>query len=73
MTDKMLNTDLAGNPQMMARSCRSRAMTMREIAAAMHDPHTREALLRQAVAWDEMAASAELRAGRITAHEAEGH
>ncbi len=44
---------------MMARSCRSRAMTLREIAAAMHDPHTRQALLRQAATWDDMAASAE--------------
>lgn len=63
--DKMLNRRLADDPRMMARSCRSRAMTMREIAAAMHDPHTRQALLEQAATWDDMAVSAERKAAEV--------
>ena len=65
MPDKMLNKRMAENPRQMARSCRMRAITMRQIAGAVVDRHTREMLLRQAATWDEMADAAERRAQAV--------
>jgi hypothetical protein len=58
----MITKKLAENPRMMARSCRIRATTMRQIAQTLFDRSTKVALLRQAAQWDEMALAAEQRA-----------